>query len=141
MEDKYISKFVIASIGTVIVLLMFIMADSAYLSNAFAQTNETYNRTNRIINIHRTTASGENVTTDDDNNDNRIINTQRTTANGENVTTDDDNDLGVGNATALTNASIIGTNRIINTQRTTSTGENVTTDDDNDNDDLGVGNA
>ncbi|HEX7208426.1 MAG TPA: hypothetical protein VF233_09605 [Nitrososphaeraceae archaeon] len=98
MWDKYVTKFVIASICTIVAILMFIITDSVYMFNALAQTNETDIGTNRIINIQRTTSSGENVT---DNGD-------------------------VVNAPTQTNASTIGTNRTINIQRTTSSGENVT---------------
>jgi hypothetical protein len=90
-------------------ILIFIITDSVYTSNASAQTDETNTGTNRAINIQRTTSSGENVTDNDD----------------------------VGNIPAQTNASIIGTNastigtnRAINIQRTTSSGENVTDNDD-----------
>ena len=79
MGDKYVSKFVIASICTMVSILMLIMADRAYMFNALAQTNETAVGTNRIINIQRTTSSEENMTDNDDaGNDliipNRIIN-------------------------------------------------------------------
>jgi hypothetical protein len=111
MEDKYVSKFVIASICTMVAILMFIITDSAYMFNALAQTNETDIGTNRIVNIPRTTSSGENVTDDDDDDD--VVNTP-----------------------AQTNETDIGTNRIVNIPRTTSSGENVTDDDDDD-----VGNA
>src|SRR5215217_14513 len=102
MEDKCLSKFVITSICIMAAILLFIITDSVYTSNAPAQTDETNTGTNRAINIQRTTSSGENVTDNDD----------------------------VGNIPAQTNASIIGTNRAINIQRTTSSGENVTDNDD-----------
>jgi hypothetical protein len=66
MGDKYVSNFLIAGIGTVVAILMFIATDSAYMFYAFAQTNATDIGTNRTINIQRTTSSGENVTTDSD---------------------------------------------------------------------------
>ena len=66
MEDKYVSKFAIASICTMVAILMFIMTDSVYMFNALAQTNETDIGTNRTINIQRTTSTGENVTDNDD---------------------------------------------------------------------------
>src|SRR5215216_4449714 len=103
MEDKCLSKFVITSICIMAAILIFIITDSVYTSNASAQTDETNTGTNRAINIQRTTSSGENVT---------------------------DNDDDVGNIPAQTNASTIGTNRAINIQRTTSSGENVTDNDD-----------
>src|SRR5829696_4875880 len=147
MEDKCLSKFVITSICIMAAILIFIITDSVYTSNASAQTDETNTGTNRAINIQRTTSSGENVTDNDDDvgnipaqtdetntGTNRAINIQRTTSSGENVT---DNDDDVGNipaqtnaSTIGTNASTIGTNRAINIQRTTSSGENVTDNDD-----------
>src|SRR5215217_6792755 len=140
MEDKCLSKFVITSICIMAAILIFIITDSVYTSNASAQTDETNTGTNRAINIQRTTSSGENVTDNDDDvgnipaqtnastiGTNRAINIQRTTSSGENVT---DNDDDVGNIPAQTNASTIGTNRAINIQRTTSSGENVTDNDD-----------
>ena len=66
MEDKCLSKFVIASICIMAAILMFIITDSVYTSNASAQTDETNIGTNRAINIQRTTSSGENVTDNDD---------------------------------------------------------------------------
>ena len=148
MEDRCLSKFVIASVCVMAAaILMFILTYSVYTSNAFAQTDETNVGTNRTVNIQRTTSTGENVTGNDDlgntpaqTNADRTVNIQRTTSTGENVTTDNDNAV-VGNATALTNATEIGTtqtnaDRTVNIQRTTSTGENVTTDNDN-----AVGNA
>ena len=90
-------------------ILMFIITDSVYTSNASAQTDETNIGTNRAINIQRTTSSGENVTDNDD-----VGNIPAQT-----------------NASTIgTNASTIGTNRAINIQRTTSSGENVTDNDD-----------
>src|SRR5215216_5239933 len=140
MEDKCLSKFVITSICIMAAILIFIITDSVYTSNASTQTDETNTGTNRAINIQRTTSSGENVTDNDDDvgnipaqtdetntGTNRAINIQRTTSSGENVT---DNDDDVGNIPAQTNASTIGTNRAINIQRTTSSGENVTDNDD-----------
>jgi hypothetical protein len=47
-------------------ILIFIITDSVYTSNASAQTDETNTGTNRAINIQRTTSSGENVTDNDD---------------------------------------------------------------------------
>ena len=69
MEDKCLSKFVIASIYIMAAILMFIITDSVYTSNASAQTDET----NRAINIQRTTSSGENVTDNDDDVGNALI--------------------------------------------------------------------
>src|SRR5215208_5911608 len=126
MEDKCLSKFVITSICIMAAILIFIITDSVYTSNASAQTDETNTGTNRAINIQRTTSSGENVTDNDDDvgnipaqtnastigtnastiGTNRAINIQRTTSSGENVT---DNDDDVGNIPAQTNASTIGT--------------------------------
>src|SRR5215216_2402683 len=142
MEDKCLSKFVITSICIMAAILIFIITDSVYTSNASAQTDETNTGTNRAINIQRTTSSGENVTDNDDvgnipaqtdetnTGTNRAINIQRTTSSGENVTDNDD----VGNIPAQTDETNTGTNRAINIQRTTSSGENVTDNDD-------VGNA
>ena len=103
MEDKCLSKFVITSICIMAAILIFIITDSVYTSNASAQTDETNTGTNRAINIQRTTSSGENVT---------------------------DNDDDVGNIPAQTDETNTGTNRAINIQRTTSSGENVTDNDD-----------
>jgi len=123
MEDKYIYKLVIASICAIVAISMFIITDSVYMFNALAQTNVSTIGTNRIINIERTTSSGENVTDNDEEDDgNRIINIERTTSTGENVTDNGD----IVNVPAQTNASTIGTNRTINIERTTSSGENVT---------------
>src|SRR5215204_2793259 len=113
MEDKCLSKFVITSICIMAAILIFIITDSVYTSNASAQTDETNTGTNRAINIQRTTSSGENVTDNDDDVGNIPAQTNAST---------------IG-----TNASTIGTNRAINIQRTTSSGENVT-----DNDDVGI---
>ena len=66
MEDKCLSKFVITSICIMAAILIFIITDSVYTSNASAQTDETNTGTNRAINIQRTTSSGENVTDNDD---------------------------------------------------------------------------
>ena len=54
-------------------ILIFIITDSAYTSNASAQTDETNTGTNRAINIQRTTSSGENVTDNDDDVGNTLI--------------------------------------------------------------------
>ena len=110
MEDKCLSKFVITSICIMAAILIFIITDSVYTSNASAQTDETNTGTNRAINIQRTTSSGENVTDNDDDVGNIPAQTNAST---------------IG-----TNASTIGTNRAINIQRTTSSGENVTDNDD-----------
>ena len=67
MDDRCLSKFVIASICVMAAILMFILTDSVYTSNAFAQTDETnIGGTNRTVNIQRTISSGENVTGNDD---------------------------------------------------------------------------
>ena len=60
--NKCLSKFVITSIYFMAAILMLIIIDSAYISNALAQTNATDIGTKRIIATQKTTASGENAT-------------------------------------------------------------------------------
>jgi hypothetical protein len=76
-------------------ILMLIIIDSAYISDALAQTNATDIGTKRIIATQKTTASGENATNvgndiaqtnTTDIGTKRIIATQKTTASGQNAT-------------------------------------------------------
>src|SRR5919107_412894 len=119
--NKCLSKFVITRLYFMAAILMLIIIDSAYISDALAQTNATDIGTKRIIATQKTTASGENVTnvgndiaqtSGSSTEPKRIIATQKTTASGENVTN-------VGNDIAQTSGSSTEPKRIIATQKTT----------------------
>src|SRR5919205_1257339 len=99
--NNHLSKFVITSIDIMAGILVLIIIDSGYISDAHAQTNATDIGTKRIIATQKTTASGQNAT--DVGNDiaqtgggstepKRIIATQKTTASGQNAT-DVSNDI------------------------------------------------
>jgi hypothetical protein len=60
--NKCLSKFVIISIYFMTAILMLIIIDSAYISDALAQTNPTDIGTKRTIATQKTIASGENAT-------------------------------------------------------------------------------
>jgi hypothetical protein len=153
MEDKWLSKIVIASICIMTSILMLIITDSVYIFNALAQTDETDIETNRIIDRQRTPSSGENPTDDVGNappqtyetdiETHRIIDRQRTPSSGENATDDvgnappqtnetdietNETDIETNETDIETNETDIETNRIIIRQRTPSSGENATDD-------------
>ena len=104
-------------------ILMLIIIDSAYISNALAQTNATDIGTKRIIATQKTTASGENVT----NLGNNLTQTNTNATDiGNNLTQTNTNATDIGNNLTQTNTTDIGTKRIIATQKTTASGQNAT---------------